>query len=167
MSETVTAKIVEKNMAVEIHYTLTNDAGETVDSSQGEAPLPYIHGMENLVPGLEKELEGKKVGDKIKTSIAPADGYGDRNPELTQAVPRDVFQFDGDIEVGMRFEAEAEHGIELVTVIAVDDEVVTIDANHPLAGETLNFDVEIMSIREATSEELEHGHVHGEGGCGH
>ena len=162
MSDTVTA-----NKAVEIHYTLTNDKGETVDSSQGEAPLPYIQGMENLVPGLEKELEGKKVGDKIKVSVAPAEGYGERNPELTQAVPRDVFQFDGDIEVGMRFEAEAEHGIELVTVVAVDDEVVTIDANHPLAGETLNFDVEIVSIREATSEELEHGHVHGEGGCGH
>jgi FKBP-type peptidyl-prolyl cis-trans isomerase SlyD len=162
VSDTVTA-----NKAVEIHYTLTNNTGETVDSSQGAAPLPYIHGMENLVPGLEKELEGKKVGDKIKTSITPAEGYGERNPELTQTVPREVFQFDGDIEVGMRFEAEAEHGIELVTVIAVDDKAVTIDANHPLAGETLNFEVEIMSVREATSEELEHGHVHGEGGCGH
>jgi len=158
---------IEANKAVEIHYTLTNDAGETVDSSRGEAALPYIHGNENLVPGLEKELEGKKVGDKIKTSIAPADGYGERNPALTQAVPRDVFQFDGEIEVGMRFEAEAEHGIELVTVIAVDKDTVTIDANHPLAGETLNFDVEVVSIRDATSEELEHGHVHGEGGCGH
>ncbi|WP_038247122.1 FKBP-type peptidyl-prolyl cis-trans isomerase [Ghiorsea bivora] len=158
---------IAANKAVEIHYTLTNDKGETVDSSRGEAPLPYIHGMENLVPGLEKELEGKKVGDVIKTSVAPAEGYGERNPELTQAVPRDVFQFDGDIEVGMRFEAEAEHGVELVTVVAVDDKVVTIDANHPLAGETLNFDVEILSIRDATSEELEHGHVHGEGGCGH
>ena len=162
VSDTVTA-----NKAVEIHYTLTNDKGETVDSSRDAAPLPYIHGNENLVPGLEKELEGKKVGDTIKTSIAPAEGYGERNPELTQTVPREVFQFDGEIEVGMRFEAEAEHGIELVTVVAVDDEAVTIDANHPLAGETLNFDVEIMSIREATSEELEHGHVHGEGGCGH
>ncbi len=162
MSDTVTA-----NKAVEIHYTLTNDKGETVDSSRDASPLPYIHGNENLVPGLEKELEGKKVGDTIKTSIAPADGYGEVNPELTQAVPRETFQFDGDIEVGMRFEAEAEHGIELVTVIAVDDKVITIDANHPLAGETLNFDVEIMSVRDATSEELEHGHVHGEGGCGH
>jgi len=158
---------IEANKAVEIHYTLTNDAGETVDTSRGEAALPYIHGNENLVPGLEKELEGKKVGYKIKTSIAPADGYGEVNPEMTQAVPRDVFQFDGEIEVGMRFEAEAEHGVELVTVIAVDKDTVTIDANHPLAGETLNFDVEVVSIRDATSEELEHGHVHGEGGCGH
>ncbi len=158
---------VAAHKAVEIHYTLTNDAGDTVDSSQGHAPLPYIHGMENLVPGLEKALEGKKVGDKIQVSIAPAEGYGERNPELTQAVPKSMFQFDGDIEVGMRFQAEAAHGIELVTVVAVDDDSVTIDANHPLAGETLNFDVEVMSIRDATAEEIEHGHVHGEGGCGH
>ena len=163
----MTESTVSANKAVEIHYTLTNDAGETVDSSRGQAPLPYIHGMENLVPGLEKALEGKKVGDVIQVSVAPAEGYGERNPALTQAVPRELFQFDGDIEVGMRFQAETEHGIELVTVVAADDNSVTIDANHPLAGETLNFDVEIMSIREATSEELDHGHVHGEGGCGH
>ena len=162
MSETVAA-----HKAVEIHYTLTNDAGEVVDSSREVEPLPYIHGTESLVPGLESALDGKAVGDKIVVSIAPADGYGEVNPELTQSIPRNLFEFDGEIEVGMRFEAEAENGIELVTVIAVDAENIVIDANHPLAGQTLNFDVEIMSIREATSEELEHGHVHGAGGCGH
>ncbi|MDX8388210.1 MAG: peptidylprolyl isomerase [Ghiorsea sp.] len=158
---------ITEHKAVEIHYTLTNDAGEEVDSSRDVEPLPYIHGTESLVPGLEKELDGKVVGDKIVVSVAPAEGYGELNPELTQVVPRDLFQFDGDIEVGMRFEAEAEHGVELVTVVALDAENITIDANHPLAGQTLNFDVEIVSIREATSEELEHGHVHSEGGCGH
>ena len=153
--------------AVAIHYTLTNHEGAVVDSSRDVEPLPYIHGTESLVPGLEKALEGKAVGDKIEVSVAPEDGYGENNPNLTQTIPRDLFEFDGEIEVGMRFEAEAENGIELVTVIGVDESSVTIDANHPLAGETLNFDVEIMSIREATAEELEHGHVHGAGGCGH
>ena len=160
-------QIVAADKVVEIHHTLTNGAGEEVDSSRGEAPLPYIHGQENLVPGLERELEGKAVGDKLVVTVDPADGYGDVNPELTQSIPRDQFEFDGEIEIGMRFEAEAEHGLELVTVIAVSDEEITIDANHPLAGETLNFDVEIVSVRDATEEELEHGHVHSEGGCGH
>ncbi len=153
--------------AVEIHYTLTNNAGEVVDSSIDLEPLPYIHGTESLVPGLEKELAGKAVGDKIVVSVSPAEGYGEVNPEMTQAIPRELFEFDGDIEIGMRFEAEAENGVELVTVIGLDDNTITIDANHPLAGETLNFDVEIISIREATAEELEHGHIHTEGGCGH
>jgi len=158
---------VEDFKAVAIHYTLTNHEGEVVDTSRDVEPLPYIHGTESLVPGLEKALAGKAVGDKIEVSVAPEDGYGEINPNLTQTCPRDLFEFDGDIEVGMRFEAEAENGIELVTVIGVDENSVTIDANHPLAGETLNFDVEIMSVREATAEELEHGHVHGAGGCGH
>jgi len=162
-----TQETVADFKAVEIHYTLTNNEGEVVDSSRDVEPLPYIHGTESLVPGLEKSLAGKAVGDKITVSIAPEDGYGQVNPNLTQAIPRNLFEFDGDIEVGMRFEAEAENGIELVTVIGVDENSVTIDANHPLAGETLNFDVEIMSIRDATAEELEHGHVHGAGGCGH
>lgn len=153
--------------AVEIHYTLTNTAGEVIDSSADLDPLPYIHGIEALVPGLEKELAGKSVGDKIIASVSPAEGYGEKNPEMTQAIPRELFEFDGDIEIGMRFEAEAANGVELVTVIGLDEQTITIDANHPLAGETLNFDVEIISIRDATAEELEHGHIHTEGGCGH
>ncbi|MDQ6988741.1 MAG: peptidylprolyl isomerase [Mariprofundaceae bacterium] len=162
MSDTITA-----HKAVDIHYTLSNGAGEEVDSSRQAEPLPYIHGTEALVPGLERELEGKSVGDKIVVSVSPEDGYGEVNPELTQKVERDLFEFDGEIEIGMRFEAEAEHGVELVTVLALDEQHITIDANHPLAGETLNFDVEVMSIRDATAEELEHGHVHSAGGCGH
>ncbi|MDX8394918.1 MAG: peptidylprolyl isomerase [Mariprofundaceae bacterium] len=158
---------IENNKAVTIHYTLTDSSGETVDSSRDGEPLPYIHGVGALVPGLEKELEGKEAGNNIVVTVQPEDGYGVRVAELMQSVPRDVFQFEGEIEVGMRFEAEAEHGVELVTVTAVSDEEISIDANHPLAGEVLNFDVDVVTIRDASAEELQHGHIHGAGGCQH
>lgn len=156
---------VATNKAVTIHYTLTNQAGDIVDSSRDGDPLAYIHGIGSLVPGLEKELEGKGVGDNVTVTVQPEDGYGHKTPELIQVVPKEAFHFDGEIEVGMRFQAETDHGIELVEVIAVDDESVTVDANHPLAGEALNFDVDVVDVRDATAEEIEHGHIHGEGGC--
>lgn len=156
---------VANNKAVTIHYTLTNDAGDVIDSSRGGEPLSYIHGIGALVPGLERELEGKAAGDNVAVTVSPEEGYGHKSDQLIQSVPREVFHFDGDIEVGMRFQAESDHGIELVEVVAVNDQTVTVDANHPLAGETLNFDVEVISVRDATAEEIEHGHIHGEGGC--
>lgn len=158
---------IANHKVAEIHYTLTDDQGEVIDTSRDEEPLPYIHGTKVLVPGLEKELEGKVAGDKIEVTIPPAEAYGEIIPEFKKSIARDLFQFDGDIEVGMRFEADGPDGIELVTVIAVDDENITIDTNHPLAGETLNFDVEVVSVRDATEEELQHGHAHGAGGCDH
>jgi len=158
---------VAEKKAVTIHYTLTNKAGDVVDSSRDGEPLPYIHGIGALVPGLESELEGKSAGDNVAVTVQPEEGYGHKVPELIQSVAREVFQFDGDIEVGMRFQAETDHGIELVEVISVDDETVTVDANHPLAGETLNFDVDVVEVRDATDEEVEHGHIHSEGGCQH
>ncbi len=158
---------ISQHKAVEIHYTLSNEKGEIIDTSKDQDPLPYIHGTGALVIGLEQELEGKTVGETIKVTVAPANGYGERSDELIQRVERGLFQFDGDIEVGMRFEAEAEHGAELVTVVAVDEKTITIDANHPLAGETLCFDVEVMMIRDANEEEVAHGHVHDDSGCGH
>lgn len=158
---------IASNKAVTIHYTLTNKAGNVVDSSRDGEPLAYIHGIGALVSGLESELDGKSIGDSVAVTVQPEDGYGHKTPELIQAVPKEAFQFDGDIEVGMRFQAETDHGPELVEVIAVDDETVTVDANHPLAGESLNFDVEIVAIRDATSEEIEHGHIHSEAGCNH
>lgn len=158
---------VATNRAVTIHYTLTNQIGDVVDSSRDGDPLAYIHGVGALVSGLEKELEGKGAGDSVIVTVQPDDGYGQRRPELIQSVPKEAFAFDGEIEAGMRFEAETDHGIELVEVIEVDDETITIDANHPLAGETLNFDVKVMDVRDATDEELEHGHIHGAGGCQH
>jgi len=159
-------QIAEKK-AVHIHYTLTNKAGDVVDSSRDGEPLPYIHGIGALVPGLESELDGKLAGDSVVVTIQPEEGYGHKVPELIQSVPREVFQFDGEIEVGMRFQAETDNGVELVEVVAVDDETVTVDANHPLAGETLNFDVDVVEVRDATDEEVEHGHIHTEGGCQH
>ncbi|MDX8402971.1 MAG: peptidylprolyl isomerase [Mariprofundaceae bacterium] len=158
---------VATHKAVSIHYTLTNQTGDVVDSSRDGDPLAYIHGVGALVPGLEKEMEGKASGDNVVVTVQPEDGYGVRSPELIQSVPKAAFQFDGEIEVGMRFEAETDHGIELVEVVEVDDETVTIDANHPLAGETLNFDVNVVDVRDATDEELEHGHIHSSGGCQH
>jgi len=156
---------VATNKAVTIHYTLTNPNGDVIDSSRDGEPLAYIHGIGALVPGLEKELEGKSSGDNVAVTVQPEDGYGEKSDQLIQALPKELFKIDGEIEVGMRFHAEAEHGIELVEVVAVGDDTVTIDANHPLAGETLNFDVDIVDVREATKEEIEHGHIHGEGGC--
>ena len=158
---------VATNKAVTIHYTLTNQAGDIVDSSRDGEPLAYIHGIGALVAGLESELDGKSIGDNVAVTVQPEDGYGHKTPELIQSVPKEAFQFDGDIEVGMRFQAETDHGVELVEVVAVDDATVTVDANHPLAGETLNFDVEIVAVRDATAEEVEHGHIHAEGGCNH
>lgn len=156
---------VSDNKAVTIHYTLTNPDGDVIDSSRGGEPLSYIHGIGALVPGLERELEGKSAGDNIVVSVSPEEGYGEKSEQLIQAVPKELFHIDGDIEVGMRFHAEAEHGIELVEVVAVGEDTVTIDANHPLAGQTLNFDVDIVGVRDATTDELEHGHIHGEDGC--
>lgn len=149
-----------------IHYTLRNDAGETIDSSEGEAPLEYLHGFHNLVPGLEAELKGKSVGDKFTAAIAPELGYGDVDPNLVQELPLEMFQGVDKVEAGMEFHAETQNGMQVVEVKAVEDDKVTIDGNHPLAGQTLHFEIEVTGIREATADELEHGHVHSAEGCG-
>ncbi|HET9933519.1 MAG TPA: peptidylprolyl isomerase, partial [Polyangiaceae bacterium] len=121
--------------------------------------LSYLHGFGNIVPGLEKALEGKGVGDALKVVVAPDDAYGERDEKLVQAVPRDEFP-DGEIAVGMRFRADSPSGSKVLTVVALNDSEVTVDANHPLAGCTLSFDVKVRGIRDATQEELDHGHVH-------
>jgi FKBP-type peptidyl-prolyl cis-trans isomerase SlyD len=158
---------ISANMVVSIDYTLTDDQGTVIDSSEGRDPLAYIQGIGNIIPGLERALEGKAKGDSLKVSIAPKDGYGERSDELTQKVPKEMFEGDNEIEVGMQFQTMSEMGPQIVTVVAVDNEHVTVDANHPLAGENLNFDVTVVDIREASSEELEHGHVHGPEGHAH
>ncbi|WP_299973916.1 peptidylprolyl isomerase [uncultured Pseudoteredinibacter sp.] len=150
-----------------IHYTLKNDDGVTIDSSEGEAPLEYLHGFQNIVPGLEAELNGKKVGDSFKVSVEPEQGYGELDPNLVQELPKEMFQGVDQVEVGMAFHAETQNGMQTVEVIEVDEDTVTIDGNHPLAGQTLNFEIEVVGIREATAEELQHGHVHSAEGCGH
>lgn len=158
---------IAQNAVVLIHYTLTNDAGETLDSSVGGDPLAYLHGNGNLIPGLENALEGKKAGDKLSVKIAPADGYGERDKALVQRIPRRSLKGIPDIRVGMQLQAQTERGPRTITVTQIVGDMVTVDGNHPLAGENLNFDVEIADVREASEEELSHGHVHGPGGHHH
>lgn len=158
---------ISTNHVVSIHYTLTNDAGEILDSSTGNDPLAYIHGIGNIIPGLEAALTGRALGDKFKVSIAPEDGYGLRDNEMMQNVPKSAFQGVDEILPGMQFQAQSPQGMTLVTVVDVDGDEVILDGNHPMAGMTLHFEVEVADIRDATSEEMEHGHVHGPGGHQH
>jgi FKBP-type peptidyl-prolyl cis-trans isomerase SlyD len=157
---------VADNMAVSIHYTLTNDAGEELDSSVGDEPLVYLHGMGNIISGLEKALTGKSVGDKFNVHIEPADAYGEHEDDMVQVLPRAMFEGIDTVEVGMQFHADVSSGPGIVTVVDVDGDDITIDGNHPLAGEALNFDVEVVAVRPATQDELAHGHAH-DAGCHH
>ena len=153
---------------VSIHYTLTNNAGEVLDSSEGREPLGYLQGAGNIIPGLEKALLGKSAGDKLNVSIAPAEGYGLRDEAQVQVVPRAAFGGAPDLEPGMQFQARNPEGyVQVVTIVNVDGDNITLDGNHPLAGETLNFAVEVVEVRAASEEELAHGHVHGAGGHHH
>lgn len=150
-----------------MHYELKNDNGEILDSSKGREPLAYIHGMGNIIPGLEKELNNKIKGDKINAVIAPEEAYGVKDDRKVFKVGKNQFQGEGSIVEGMQIQAEANGKMEVGTVEKIDNEEVTLNFNHPLAGETLHFDVEVMGVRDATEEELSHGHVHGEGGHHH
>jgi FKBP-type peptidyl-prolyl cis-trans isomerase SlyD len=154
---------ISKHKVAAIHYKLTDNSGKVLDSSEGREPLHYIQGIGNLIPGMEEGLEGKIKGDKLQLQIAPEKGYGVKDDNLLQRVPRSAFG-DQKIEKGMQFQTNNGH---VVTVTEVGLNEVTVDGNHPLAGVTLNFDVEVMSVREATEEELDHGHVHGPGGHHH
>ncbi|MBS0212538.1 MAG: peptidylprolyl isomerase [Proteobacteria bacterium] len=149
------------------HYTLTDPAGAVIDASPAGQPLAYLHGAGNIVPGLEQAMQGRSAGDRFDVIVSPEQGYGERDPGLVQVVPRAAFQGVDSIEPGMQFQAQGGHGPMLVTVAAVDADSVTVDGNHPLAGVPLHFAVEIAQVREATAEELAHGHVHGAGGHHH
>lgn len=151
---------VSENAVVSIHYTLKDDNGTTVDSSIGKEPLSYLHGRKNIISGLENSLTGKNVGDKLSVTILPEDAYGNYDEALIQVLPREAFGGVEDIQVGMQFYSESPEGVQMITIKNVDGDQITVDANHPLAGQTLHFDVEIMGVREATAEELQHGHVH-------
>ncbi|CAH6804680.1 FKBP-type peptidyl-prolyl cis-trans isomerase SlyD [Vibrio chagasii] len=157
---------IEKNVVVSVAYQVKLEDGVVVDQSTAEAPLDYLHGHNNLITGLEKELEGKVAGDKFSTTVTPEDAYGEHNDALVQRVPADVFQGVEQIEVGMRFLADTDQGPIPVEVTEVDGDEVVVDGNHMLAGQTLTFDVEVVAVREATEEEVQHGHVHQAGGCG-
>ncbi len=158
---------IEENSVVLIDYTLKDNDGEIIDSSEGAGPLAYLQGAGNIIPGLEEALLGKEAGDKVQASIEPKDAYGERVEEMKQDVPKELFGGIDKIEVGMQFQSETDAGPVMVTVVEMGEDMITVDGNHPLAGVHLNFDVTIREVREATKEELEHGHVHGEGGHQH
>ena len=153
--------LIGDKAVVSIHYTLTNDEGEVIDSSEGAEPLNYLHGAGNIIPGLENALLGKTTGAKLQVAVSPEEGYGEVQPELLQQVPVAAFEGVDQIEAGMAFEAQdAEGNVRRVVVRSVEGDTVIIDANHPLAGVALNFDVEVVAVRDASEEEIAHGHVH-------
>lgn len=158
---------ITADSVVLIHYTLKDDSGAVLDSSAGGEPLAYIQGHGNLVPGLEKALEGKQDGNTLVITVSPADGYGIRDEKLVQRVPKRSLQGSGEIRKGMQFQARTDDGMRLFTVTGVAGDMVMLDGNHPLADQNLHFDIEVVSVRESTTEELEHGHVHGAGGHHH
>lgn len=158
---------IENNHVVSMHYTLKNDAGEVIDSSAGRGPLDYIQGKGMIVPGLEKAMLGHALGEKFSVTVIPSEGYGEHVPELIQEVPLEAFQGVPQVEAGMSFVAHGPQGPMMINVREVKEKTAVIDGNHELAGQNLNFEVEVAAVRVATAEELEHGHLHGEseGGC--
>jgi FKBP-type peptidyl-prolyl cis-trans isomerase SlyD len=154
---------IDAKRAVTFHYSLRDDEGTVLDSSEGSEPLTYLHGEGNIVPGLEKALLGKQAGDEVKAIVTPEEGYGLRDDGNIRNIPRRRLP-EGKIEPGMRLRLNTEDGPISALVTAVRGDYVTIDGNHPLAGMTLHFDVKVVEVRAATAEELEHGHVHGAGG---
>ena len=159
---------VSKDKVVSMHYTLMNDAGDVIDSSDGKVPLDFLQGHGNIIPGLESALEGASKGDKMDVSVEPEQGYGLRMQDAIQEIPRTALQGVDEVKVGMQLQSQDQDGNAfIVTVTKLDDKKITVDANHPLAGETLHFSVNIVEIRKAEAEELSHGHVHSPGGHSH
>ena len=158
---------ITQDQVVSIHYTLADDAGQILDQSAEGAPLAYLHGRGNLIPGLERELTGKSAGDRLRVKIPPADGYGEYDAALVQRVPRRALKGVADLRVGMRVQAQTPQGARTVTVTHIIGDMITLDGNHPLAGKNLTFEVQVAEVRSATAEELSHGHVHGPGGHHH
>jgi FKBP-type peptidyl-prolyl cis-trans isomerase SlyD len=148
--------------AVSIEYTLTSDGGEVIDSSVGHDPLVYLHGAGNIVPGLEKALDGKAVGETIEVTVPPDEGYGMRDERLVRNMPLRKLP-EGKAHVGQRLRADSPQGMRIVTVIALKGDYATVDGNHPLASQTLHFKVKVVAIRDATEQELQHGHAHAHG----
>lgn len=160
---------ITSGKVVTMDYTLTDGNKQTLDSSEGKEPLAYLHGQGQIIPGLEKALEGKKAGESVQVSVPAAEGYGEKEDQKVIVIPRSQVQGVADLKIGMQLQAggEGESGGQVVTVTKIGDDEVTLDANHPLAGVDLNFDVTIREVRDATEEETSHGHVHGPGGHHH
>jgi len=159
---------IANNTVVMLEYTLRGESGQVLDTTEGGDPLPYLHGTGMLIPGLESALEGKSQGDAFEVSIPPEEAYGVRDASLRQEVEREQFGEVDDLEIGMQFRVDAGEGQHLViTVVEINDDKVIVDGNHAFAGLTLNFNVTVGEIRDATEDEIAHGHPHGFGGCGH
>ncbi|MBX7056535.1 MAG: peptidylprolyl isomerase [Leptospirales bacterium] len=158
---------IAANKVVTLRYRLTDNDGDLIDESTDAEPMAYIHGMGNIIPGLESALNGKGRGDSMKVTVPPAEGFGERDESLMRNVPRKAFDGVDDLQVGMQFQTDGGEGMEVVTVVGMEGDQITIDGNHPLAGVTLTFDLTILEVRDATKEEISHGHVHGPGGHHH
>ncbi|WP_438864236.1 FKBP-type peptidyl-prolyl cis-trans isomerase [Neptunicella sp.] len=157
---------ISQNSVVTMHFTVSSEDGVQIDSSRKGEPMMYIQGTRYMIQGLEEAVEGKQAGDSFALSVEPEKAYGQRHDQLVQVVPKSMFE-GMDVEVGMQFRAGTDDGEQSVSVIDVTEDEVVVDGNHPLSGLTLNFEIEILDVREATAEELSHGHVHSAGGCGH
>jgi FKBP-type peptidyl-prolyl cis-trans isomerase SlyD len=157
---------ITKNRVVSIDYTLMDERNNLIDTTSGAEPLDYLHGFENIIPGLERALEGKSRGDRFSVNIPAAEAYGERDETLIAEVPLENFRGIDGVKPGMQFHTRDSDGIRLITVIKVANNTVTVDGNHPLAGINLNFDVTVAGVREASEEELLHGHIHGQDHCG-
>lgn len=158
---------IAQKKVVTIDYTLTNKSGDVLDTSKGREPLTYLHGSGNIIPGLEKALTGKSKGESVKAVIPPEEAYGKHDESLIQKIPSSRFQNSKELKPGMQFQIRGGGQVRIATITSIEGDTVTVDMNHELAGETLNFDVTIVDVRDATEEELDHGHVHGPGGHHH
>lgn len=158
---------IANQKVVTMDFKVSDTNGQVLDSSEGSEPLVYIHGAQNIIPGLESALEGKSVGDFVKVEVVAAEAYGEYHDQMVQQVPMAAFEGVDKVEPGMAFHAESPEGHPVqIIVTEVEGDMVTVDGNHPLAGKDLVFEVTVQDIREATQDELEHGHVHGPG-CNH
>ncbi len=153
---------VEAQKAITLAYTLTDDKGNILDKADANEPFIYLHGAGGVIPGLEKALDGKAVDERLTVNLEPSEAYGDYSDQLVQEVSKEMFgELDEkDMFVGAQFHAETNQGMQVVTVNAINDETITIDGNHPMAGKNLNFDVTVLEVRDATEDELAHGHIH-------
>jgi FKBP-type peptidyl-prolyl cis-trans isomerase SlyD len=158
---------VAKDRVVRFHYTLSDAAGQVMESSQGSQPLAMLWGHGGLIAGVERALDGKQAGDSFEVTVAPEDGYGARRDDLIQRLPKKYFKQVERLKPGMVTEVHTPQGPRAVTVRKIGLSVIDVDGNHPLAGQTLNFAIEVVDVRAASAEELDHGHVHGDGGAHH
>lgn len=159
--------MIADNKVVSLNYTVKDDQGQVIDTSEGQEPLVYLHGAKNIIPGLEAALAGKATGDEFEVTVQPAEGYGEYNEAMVQVVPRSAFEGVEKVEPGMVFTAQTQGGPVQLMVTGVEGDDITVDPNHPLAGKVLHFTGSVADVRDATSEELDHGHVHGPGGHHH